>query len=80
MIGELPPLAIPAGHLPSYRTILLHEFHYLVADGWPLLHRTLRDIRSLVDGLASYRYSYDTSELTVSRVAGRYGQPALPAR
>ena len=80
VIGELPPLAVPAGGLPSYRTILLHEFHYLGPDGRPLRHRTLRDIRSLVDGLASYRYSYDTSELTVSRVACGTASPPYQRR
>lgn len=75
VIGELPPLAAGGRDLPGYRTILLHEFHYLGPDGRPLRHRTLRDIRSLVDGLASYRYSYDTSELTLSRVAGGTASP-----
>jgi hypothetical protein len=75
--GELPPLAAGAAReLPSYATILLHELHYLGPDGLPLRHRTLRDIRSLVDGLASYRYSYDTSELIVARISG--GTPGAP--
>ncbi len=74
--GELPPLAAAGGRdLPAYRTILLHEFHYLGPDGRPRRHRTLRDIRSLVDGLDSYRYSYDTSELTLDRVIGGTASP-----
>lgn len=73
VVGELPALA--SRELPAYRTILLHEFHYLGPDGRPQRHRTLRDIRSLVDGLDSYRYSYDTSELSLSRVIGGTASP-----
>ena len=73
VVGDLPPLA--SRELPAYRTILLHEFHYLGPDGRPRRHRTLRDIRSLVDGLDSYRYSYDTSELSLSRVVGGTASP-----
>jgi len=76
VIGELPPLAVAGRELPSYATILLHEFHYLGPDGLPERHRTLRDIRSLVDGLSSYRYSFDTSELVVRRIIG--GMPSAP--
>lgn len=73
VVGELAP---PVGaELPAYRTILLHEFHYLGPDGRPQRHRTLRDIRSLVDGLDSYRYSYDTSQLSLARVAGGTASP-----
>jgi hypothetical protein len=70
--GDLPPLAAA----PAYRTILLHEFHYLGPDGMPRHHRTLRDIRALADGLATYRYSFDTSELSVDRIGG--GSPSRP--
>jgi len=75
IVGELPPPATSCSHkLREYETILLHEFHYLGPDGIPLRHRTLRDIRSLVDGLATYRYSFDTNELTVDRIGG--GSPS----
>jgi hypothetical protein len=73
VVGELPPLV--GAELPAYRTILLHEFHYLGPDGRPQRHRTLRDIRSLVDGLDSYRYSYDTSQLSLARVIGGTASP-----
>jgi hypothetical protein len=73
--GELPRAASSSSsssshNLPQYETVLLHEFHYLGPDGKPLRHRTLRNIRSLVDGLAIYRYSFDTSDLTVDRIGG----------
>jgi hypothetical protein len=75
IVGELPPPAPSSPHkLLQYETILLHEFHYIGADGVPLRHRTLRDIRSLVDGLTTYRYSFDTRELTVDRIGG--GSPS----
>lgn len=73
VVGELPSLV--GAELPAYRTILLHEFHYLGPDGRPQRHRTLRDIRSLVDGLDSYRYSYDTSQLSLARVVGGTASP-----
>lgn len=75
--GELPPLtASSVREPPRYKTILLHEFHYLGSDGMPLRHRTLRNIRALVEGLATYRYSFDTNELTVDRIGG--GTPSRP--
>jgi hypothetical protein len=71
IVGELAPPAPSSSHkLRQYETILLHEFHYLGPDGMPLRHRTLRNIRSLVDRLTTYRYSFDTNELTVDRIGG----------
>jgi hypothetical protein len=75
IVGGLPPPASSSCYkIRQYETILLHEFHYLGPDGMPLRHRTLRDIRSLVDGLTTYRYSFDTNELTVDRIGG--GSPS----
>jgi hypothetical protein len=77
VIGDLPPLSPAAAReLPTSRTILLHEYHYLGPDGHPERHRTLHDIRSLIDGLDTYRYSFDTSALTLDRVSG--GTPGPP--
>lgn len=71
--GQLPP---PSGRrvvAGPYETISLREYHYVGQGGHPLRHRTVRDIRSLVDGLSRYRYCFDTSEVRVTRVSG--GQP-----
>lgn len=77
VVGQLPP---PDDALrsaaPAYETIALREYHYLGRDGQPVAHRTIRDIRSLVDGFTHYRYSFDTSELEVERISG--GQPGEP--
>ncbi|WBB52460.1 hypothetical protein [Verrucosispora sp. WMMD573] len=74
--GDLPPLAGEVSDPPEYQTISLHEFHYLGADGQPASHRTIQDIRSLVDGLTTYRYTFDTDEVEVERVQG--GVPGEP--
>jgi hypothetical protein len=75
--GDLPPLsAVASGKAPRFATIMLHEFHYLGPDGRPLRHRTLHSIRALQDGLATYRYGFDTSEVTIDRIGG--GAPGQP--
>jgi hypothetical protein len=77
IVGQLaPPEEANIRGSPPYETISLREYHYLGPDGRPLRHRTVRDIRSLVDGLTQYRYSFDTSELAVERISG--GQPGPP--
>ena len=74
VIGQLsPPRDQARSAAPSYETISLREYHYLGPDGRPLMHRTARDIRSLIDGLSRYRYSFDSNELTVERISG--GRP-----
>jgi hypothetical protein len=76
VIGDLPPLRrTAAGVLPAWRTILLHEFHYLGPDGRPERHRTMHDIRALVDGLDTFRYSFDTSALTLEGISGGTPSP-----
>lgn len=74
--GQLQPP--PGGRhvATAYETISLREYHYVGRGGYPLRHRTARDIRSLVDGLDRYRYSFDTGEVRVARVSG--GQPGQP--
>jgi hypothetical protein len=75
--GQLPaPEDAPASGAPAYETIALREYHYLGPDGRPVAHRTVRDIRSLADGFDEYRYSFDTSDVTVQRISG--GQPGEP--
>jgi hypothetical protein len=78
IFGELPPIEGDAPNLQRYQTISLHEFHYLGPDGRPVRHRTIQDIRALVDGLDSHRYSFDTNEVEVERVQG--GTPSAPYR
>jgi hypothetical protein len=75
--GDLPPLStVTNGKAPRFATIMLHEFHYVGADGRPARHRTLHSIRALQDGLATYRYGFDTSEVTIDRIGG--GVPGPP--
>jgi hypothetical protein len=77
VVGELPTLSSTEnGKAPRFTTVTLHEFHYLGPDGRPARHRTLHSIRALQDGLASYRYGFDTSEVTVDRIGG--GVPGEP--
>jgi hypothetical protein len=72
IVGGLDPPAVP----PPFRTILLHEYHYLGPDGRPQRHRTLRDIQALANEVTSYTYAFDTGELTVERIGG--GLPGPP--
>jgi hypothetical protein len=77
VVAQLPPPNDSLlSALPRYKTISLREYHYLGPDGRPLKHRTVRDIRSLVEGLDQYRYTFDTSELAVERISG--GRPGSP--
>lgn len=69
--GSLPPLdGTSPGRPPRYKTISLHEFHYLGPDGQPTHHRTVRDIESLVDDLDVYRYRFDSDRVSVERLHG----------
>jgi hypothetical protein len=75
--GDLPPLrTTEPGKSPRFATVMLHEFHYVGPDRRPLRHRTLHTIRALQDGLSTYRYGFDTSEVTVDRIGG--GRPGEP--
>jgi hypothetical protein len=75
--GDLPSLSrTENGRQPRFSTIMLHEFHYVGPDGLPLRHRTLHAIRALQDGLDTYRYGFDTSEVTIDRIGG--GAPGAP--
>lgn len=78
IIGELSPVvgvALPPGR-QRYRTIQLHEFHYLGPDGQPTHHRVVHQIRALVDDYTVQRYAFDTDEVSVERVHG--GTPGEP--
>jgi hypothetical protein len=77
VIGSLPPLGGgPSQAHPRYKTISMHEFHYVGEDGQPTHHRSIRDIESLVDGLDTFRYSFDTDRVSVERIHG--GVPGEP--
>lgn len=77
--GQLSPLSGERRAASSlYETISLREYHYVGEGGRPVRHRTARDIRSLVDGLSSYRYSFDAGEVGVARISG--GDPGAPYR
>jgi hypothetical protein len=80
VIGALPPMdgghGRRSGSPPLYKTIQLHEFHYLGTDGRPSHHRTVQEIRALVDNFTTHRYVFDTSEVVVEKVLG--GTPGKP--
>jgi hypothetical protein len=50
---------------PTYRTLSLHDHHYLGPDGFPAKHRTLHVIEALVDGLDRVPCRADTNALSV---------------
>ena len=80
VIGELAPpvsgLGQPLARPPLYQTVQLHEFHHLGPDGRPSHHRTVQEIRALVDNVTTHHYRFDTSEVVVERVLG--GTPGKP--
>ncbi len=75
--GELavPPEYPSNREAREYRTVSLHEFHQLGADGSPAEHRTVHVIEALQDDLRRYPYRFDTDELTVEVVRGGAAGP-----
>ncbi len=57
---------------PKYRTLSLHDHHYLGPDGFPVRHRTLQVVEALADGLDRVIYRADTHALTVEVRQGAY--------
>jgi hypothetical protein len=53
-----------------WRTIALHEYHYLGADGIPVKHQTRHVLVAVRDGVDRYPYRFDTDQLSVSMVRG----------
>lgn len=49
----------------QYRTVSLHDHHYLGPDGLPTRHRVIHVIESLVDGLDRVPYRADTNAVTL---------------
>ncbi len=71
--GEAQALSeawLGGGGPPRHETLALHELHILGPDGSPAEHQTIQVIRSLVDGLPSYPYRFDTDELAVEVIRG----------
>jgi hypothetical protein len=50
---------------PTYRTLSLHDHHYLGPDGFPARHRTLHVIEALADGLDRVPCRADTNALSI---------------
>ena len=63
---------------PGYRTISLHEFHYLGEDGLPERHRTVHVVKALRDGVTSYPYLFDTATAEVTVERGGTAGPVCP--
>jgi hypothetical protein len=49
----------------QFRTLSLHDHHYLGSDGLPARHRVIQVIESLVDGLDRMQYRADTNAVTL---------------
>lgn len=61
---------------PAHRTVSLHEWHLLGADGLPERHRTVHTLRALEDGLAAFTFRFDRREGAVRALRGAVaGQP-----
>lgn len=54
----------------GYRTISLHEYHYVNADHMPYLHRTSQVIEAVDDVVSAHRYMFDAAALTVDVLHG----------
>jgi len=62
-IGQASDAVLPPAR--PYRTLSLHEHHYLGSDGLPSRHVTTQVIEATGDGLIAYPYMFDTATLTV---------------
>lgn len=79
LVGNLSPLNVPHASLNGvqrFQTTQRHEFHTIGPNGKPIQHRTVQNIRALVDGYDTHRYSFDTNAAKVERVHG--GTPGDP--
>lgn len=75
--GELaaPPSYPVQAEAREYRTISLHEYHRIGADGLPADHRSIHVIESLTDGLTRYPYRFDTNAAVVEVIRGGRAGP-----
>ena len=66
---------------PRFKTLSLHDHHYLGPDGLPARHRVIHVIEAVVDGVDRVPYRADTNALTIevgqgfSGLAGPFYQP-----
>ena len=66
---------------PRFKTLSLHDHHYLGPDGMPVRHRIIHVIEAVVDGVDRVPYRADTNALTIevgqgfSGLAGPFYQP-----
>jgi hypothetical protein len=74
VVGNLAPADKP--QMPRYQTVHLHEFHHLGPDGEPEYHRTVQEIRALVDGFSVHRYMFKKIGVRVETIMG--GEPGDP--
>jgi hypothetical protein len=58
------------GSVPVHRTVSLHEWHVVGADGLPVRHRTVHVLRALRAGLSVYTYRFDSREARVRPIRG----------
>jgi len=61
VVGSLAsPESMPNYRTREYDILMLHEHHWLGANGLPACHRTQVNIRSRIEGLRIYQYRFDT--------------------
>ena len=61
----VPPETAAAFGPTRHRTVSVHEYHFIGADGLPERHETRQVIEAIEDGLDRYPYRFDTDALTV---------------
>jgi hypothetical protein len=74
VIGQATDAGLPPAR--PYRTLSLHEHHFIGPDGLPARHFTTQVIEATGDDdLRAYRYMFDTATLTAEvRQGGRLGR------
>lgn len=63
----------------GYRTISLHERHYVNADRLPYRHRTSQVIEAVDDRVVRHRYIFDAAALTVDVLHGGFASGEIAA-
>ena len=58
---------------PRFKTLSLHDHHYLGPDGLPVKHRVIHVIEAIVDGVDRVPYRADTNALTIEAGQGFSG-------